>query len=398
MVRAAVHDAIDVIAHSAGACVAMKSGKIGCFLTSGPDDEDAAVLETDTYAGYRAAMWGNYAGCGVRDSGEIACFGQHYGPIGRHEMSSAVATPVEVAKLADATAVAIAGDRSCAVRRTGAVACWKADGAVKEVAGLTGVKALNAGAEFVCAQGRGTTSCWGRPAWRECVAMRSRHHDPCQQAIETPARAAGWLDDKDAVEAVDPCVRRKDGSVACRLARQGGLAIRVGRDAVSVSSECAALKDGTVSCWDSAGTVTAVDGVHDAVAVVSGQRHSCALRRGGAVTCWGANELGQLGKDLPADVAQLAATGDTTCARRTSGAVSCWGSNAHGALGDGTGKDSATPVAVSVSDATQLAGNALGFCARRATGAVACWGLTPKLTSDYGFTPVEKALPVVAPE
>lgn len=31
------------------------------------------------------------------------------------------------------------------------------------------------------------------------------------------------------------------------------------------------------------------------VEVVAGTRHACAVRRDGAVACWGANESGQLG-------------------------------------------------------------------------------------------------------
>ncbi|HEY0990750.1 MAG TPA: hypothetical protein VGD80_27040 [Kofleriaceae bacterium] len=75
----------------------------------------------------------------------------------------------------------------------------------------------------------------------------------------------------------------------------------------------------------------------DAVRVVVGERHSCALVQGGAVACWGSNELGQVGHDdafLTGDVGvvldgatDLAAGFSRSCALRTDHSVWCWGDN-----------------------------------------------------------------------
>jgi alpha-tubulin suppressor-like RCC1 family protein len=73
---------------------------------------------------------------------------------------------------------------------------------------------------------------------------------------------------------------------------------------------CALRADGTVACWGiprdgrlGEGTLSGVSpaprlvgGLDDATAVASGDAHTCAIRAGGAVSCWGENYFGQLGQ------------------------------------------------------------------------------------------------------
>ena len=107
------------------------------------------------------------------------------------------------------------------------------------------------------------------------------------------------------------------------------------------------------------------------VDVVAGLTHSCALRASGEVVCWGANDEGQLGDGsldhgsrcrlgsevldcavTPVEVTNLndavriAAGLKHTCALRTGGEVMCWGWSAHRQLGDGDRHRSETPVLV----------------------------------------------------
>ncbi len=136
----------------------------------------------------------------------------------------------------------------------------------------------------------------------------------------------------------------------------------------------------------------ALVGETDCVHIAAGGFHTCAVRRGGTVACWGSNEQGQIGQPASPPVARptpvvslsnalaVAAHGDEkgesfSCALLGNGGVSCWGSNLHGQLGDGSRTAHARPAPVlGLTDAVELsAGN--GFaCARRQAGTVACWG------------------------
>lgn len=116
---------------------------------------------------------------------------------------------------------------------------------------------------------------------------------------------------------------------------------------------------------------------------------------GGAVTCWGWNQSGQLGdgttEDRPFPVAvqgltegvvKLAAGASHSCALLDSRHVTCWGLNVWGQLGSPTGPTcpsglacNVTPVEVAgVSDVIALAGGVSHTCVLGQSGGVQCWG------------------------
>jgi len=171
--------------------------------------------------------------------------------------------------------------------------------------------------------------------------------------------------------------------------------------------------------------------------VVSAQHHSCALATGGAVFCWGSNELGELGKattspglpvqvSLPKPASQLSVGRQRSCARLANGTAFCWGrtpdsvdaapvsqpptllalpgnvadvgaGGAHvcaltifgqilcagqaSSVGDGTGKAQAVPVllgdASTAHSVRTLSTGLYHTCALTRVGAILCWGRQP---------------------
>lgn len=75
------------------------------------------------------------------------------------------------------------------------------------------------------------------------------------------------------------------------------------------------------------------------------------------------------------DVKELAAGDDHTCALLKNGTVTCWGKNDAGQLGDGTTNDALVPTPVpELSGAVQVAAGRRHTCVLLANGTVACWG------------------------
>lgn len=185
----------------------------------------------------------------------------------------------------------------------------------------------------------------------------------------------------------------------------GVLAVDV---SVGATHVCAAGTGGLVFCWGGFGTwlgqgatgpgpallPVMVPGITDAVAVAAGDTHTCAVRSGGEVWCWGDGPEGQLGNgssmstSTPLQVAGISdatdveASGTHTCVLRMGGRVSCWGANDEGQLGDGTTTGGASVVDVAgVANAVQLTIANGRNCVMRDDDAILCWGGTGR---DYG--------------
>lgn len=170
---------------------------------------------------------------------------------------------------------------------------------------------------------------------------------------------------------------------------------------------CARMLDGTVRCWGEArlgqlgdganldaGTdpdpslrPKVVPGIADAVAIGAGANHTCVVRQGGKLSCWGFNYSGQLGTgdnlkhsspvDITAatDVVAVAGGFTSTCVIHTDKTASCWGSNTNGQLGDGTKTSSNKPVKVKdLAGVVAIAIGSVHACALVEAAGVYCWG------------------------
>jgi alpha-tubulin suppressor-like RCC1 family protein len=152
----------------------------------------------------------------------------------------------------------------------------------------------------------------------------------------------------------------------------------------------------------SAGSVVAVSsgafsgGNKNVFALATGQQHACAIQNQGsganAVYCWGNGSSGKLGHNstssssvpvavesaqLGTNVLQISAGDSHTCALRSGGDVFCWGDNSVGQLGIGSTTSSTAPVQVSSinANAVQISAGAYHTCALLNDFSVTCWGL-----------------------
>lgn len=143
---------------------------------------------------------------------------------------------------------------------------------------------------------------------------------------------------------------------------------------------CVRHADGGVSCWGhGARAPTRISGVEGAIQIAAGDGAvACAVLGDATVRCWTMDNIGKSAVD-PApglrDVVQIATASDHTCALRKSGAVSCWGENCAGQLGDGTRAARPAPVAVvDLARALAVAVSPARSCALLPSQTLACWG------------------------
>ena len=175
------------------------------------------------------------------------------------------------------------------------------------------------------------------------------------------------------------CLIAADEALWCAGSRSYG---QLGDGVSGFGSEAAAAPVGVLGAgpWDS---------------VSAGIRYTCAVTAAGELYCWGWNSDGQLGigtsdydtdHDTPervgADSDWSSVTGRDrhTCGIRDGGALYCWGRNTFGQLGDGTSDDTATPTPVTGSQVWAQVSAGYGHtCAIDDAGQLWCAGLNRDL-------------------
>jgi alpha-tubulin suppressor-like RCC1 family protein len=311
--------------------------------------------------------------------GHVRCWGRNAeGEAGTPATPDRV-KPTVIEGVADAVAIAAGATFTCALSQNKTVSCWgtgrilgdgkeRAKLAPTAIPGISGVEQIRAAGLVTCARtSTGGVRCWGLES------------DATRRATTTDiAELAGATD--IAAASAHACARTTHGTVRCwgdfgwavgssqamqRPPVQGAELIASGDDFV-----CAVTSANKVACWgrndrgqlgkapddDVHANVSEVPGISGAAAVAAGEGQACAVLKGGGVTCWGANEEGELGigtrttSELPqpgvkglTSVRDVCIGSEHACARTETGDVFCWGANHSGQIGDGTRERSLVP-------------------------------------------------------
>ena len=338
--------------------------------------------------------------CAVLAGGSVTCWGNNgSGQLGNGTTSGPTG-PVQVLGVTDAVSVAVGGDHSCALRANGTISCWGDNGSgvlgngttspspvAVGVVGVTDAVAVVAGYIHSCAlRANGAVSCWGNNTFWQLGNGTTINSSPVPVGVVGVTNAVGV-----SAGCTNSCVLRADGTVSCWGQNQFGQ-----------------LGNGTTGNQNSSTVPVGVVGVTNAVGVTAGNRHACALRANGTVSCWGDNGSGVLGNGttspspVPVGVVGVtnavavdgATNGSHSCALRADGTVSCWGANQSGQLGNGTTNSSTVPVGVvGVTNAVAVAVGGQYSCALHADGTVSCWGAND--SGQFGAPgPPSSAVPV----
>jgi len=332
----------------------------------------------------------------------------------------------------------IGGDHSCTITRRGVLACWgrndegrlgvgdsEASARPRPVELSGPVHAVSSGAEHTCAISGAERQlfCWGSNKDGQSGYVSGPNDDSARrpQAVQDFETNGALLHVAQVSAGYrHTCAVLESGAIYCwgqqangrlgnlvsiagasdlpRPVQRGGASIDDALQVVTgISHSCAVLRDHTVACWGSNGvgqlgngkqegestSALAVPGLSDVESLAAGPQHTCALSQG-RVLCWGSNASGQLGRedaalDVPGavpeviDAVAITAGNGFSCALRAQGGAWCWGSNDSGERGDGSMQSSATPSRVQLDGVLEISAGYKHACARSEKG-VACWG------------------------
>ena len=355
---------LDVAAGSGTTCARGGVGKVSCWGSDyhgvvgngavvGDVISPAAPLVFPGNANVAQVDVGDYNACALSNGGLVTCWGPDgHGQLGNGAGSADVdAPPVPITLPAPGTAsqIALGSEHACALLTDGTVTCWGLDSA--------GQLGNGAGSADVDAPPTPITL----PAPGTAVSITAGAAHTC--AVLTGGAVTCWGD--------DTAGQLGNGAAGSQTSPPAPIALPGGASAVSVSAglghTCALLVGGGVACWglDVSGQMgdSANLGNHQSATLVplpapgtatdldAGGQEACVVLTGGAVSCWGAGDDGQIGNGMmldindapsapislpgPGSASRVAVGYATACAVLTDARLSCWGSDNSGQVGDG---------------------------------------------------------------
>jgi alpha-tubulin suppressor-like RCC1 family protein len=295
--------------------------------------QGVSAAHADSFQDWATASTGGAHTCGIRHGGKLYCWGwdafDQVGDGGTN--SNEVASPTRIGSFEDWATVSAGNYHTCGVRKNGKLYCWGYDG-TGEV-------------------GNGDTT--GR--------------------VTTPLRI-GTFEDWANVSAgsYHTCGVRKNGKLYCWGSDGAG---QVG-NGPGDSNILAPVRVGSFEDWST---------------VAAGASHTCGIRHGGKLYCWGSDVTGQIGDDdgtndnvtAPKrigsfeDWATVSAGANHNCGVRKNGKLYCWGLDSSGQVGDGDSTSDNVTAPRRIGTFEDWAGVDAGTnhnCGVRKNGKLYCWG------------------------
>ena len=430
-----LNGAIDIISGADYACTLQRDGIVNCWgdnafgqLGRGRNSSDKTHVPRPVEGIDDATVIasGGLHTCAIHISGAISCWGDNaFGQLGSEyrEVDSyydGSYSPVRVDNIDDAIAIAASGSHTCAIHLSSTISCWggnsygqlgtgeggtdpedrSADSSTPvQVTNISDAISIGVGYGFSCALHRSkTVSCWGGNKYGQLG--NGQIGEETSSAV--PQVVNGITDAISlSVARFHACILHEGGKISCWGNNEHG---QLGNGIYSTYT-----KDEIVD----SGVPVQVFKISDAIAITTGDYHSCALHEDGTISCWGREAEGQVGNlaaicwlQTPlwitcdyevranddrhrttaarvdvvnvADAGAVAAGDNHTCALHEGGTVSCWGSNSHGQLGSGEAGaelDTAEPTSVAgIAGAAAVATSENHTCAVMEDGTVRCWG------------------------
>ena len=354
-----IDDAIDVAAGESHTCAIHRDSSVSCWGHNGNGQlgsgntgfwrHSVTPQKVEGIDAVIAIATGEDRTCVIHQDGTVSCWGRNWnGELGNGTTDNYSNAPVRVKNITNASFVSAGNGHACALHEDSTISCWgnNDDGQLGnetrddsdipvQVKNITGATAVTAGNSHTCALHRdGTISCWGN----NVVGQLGNGNSGKGEHSPVPAKIQG---------------------ITNAIAVSASVGYYLGHT-------CALLENGTISCWGRNGSgqlgtgqstegdispiPVAVQNITDATAISTGEEHTCALREGGTISCWGNNFGGKLGNFETADeysalpvpvdgitgAIQVTAGEEHSCALHQDGTISCWGSMEEGRLGNGS--------------------------------------------------------------
>jgi alpha-tubulin suppressor-like RCC1 family protein len=422
-------------------CARDDGGRVFCFghNSDGELGDGSFIARPVPTAAGTATDWAglvvgvdNVTTCGKKTDGHIACWGLNARGIFGTGRGGPAPRPRETMNGAVWKQVGVGLEHGCGLKVDGSLWCWGTRGTLGigvDLASLdmdapmpvmAGVawRTLAVGASHACAIAvDGALYCWG-------ANFNGQVGIGTTSGAEASPRRVNAPDTFTAVSAgaSTSCAIRSDGTLWCWGANESGeigngapggnvtMPYNLGGDwdrvAAGTSTTCA-ITGGVLYCWGADGngqvgiappasgapvyaTPQRVDNTTEWTDVAVGDSHTCGMKFGGRLVCFGANANGQLGTGgtsrgvtLPVLVGTgyqaVAASPANTCAITTDGTLQCWGQagliSGNGAHATGKEPPVLVPTAISARhDWASLSLSGLTACARHTDNSYACWG------------------------